>query len=89
MNINDPFYKKDAPPPESGKDSYTRDRMQEIAQSINELIPAKWGFLVIVFPFGDEPGRMNYASNAKREDVLKLLHEFIEKAERTPLSGHQ
>jgi hypothetical protein len=34
---------------------------------------------VLSFPFGDEPGRMNYIANANRADVLKVMQEFIDK----------
>jgi hypothetical protein len=37
-----------------------------------------YGFCLLVFPVGSEKGgRMNYISNAVREDMLKALKEFI------------
>lgn len=76
-------------PPEGGKDAYTRDRLQQIGRMVDELLPDKWGFFLMAFPFEDADGRMNYISNAQREDILKLMKEFIEKSERTPtLEGH-
>jgi len=77
-------------PPEGGKDAYTRDRMQKIARLVDEEIPQGWGFFVMAFPFGEKaPGRMNYVSNAKREDILKLMEEFIKKSNRSgTLEGH-
>jgi hypothetical protein len=35
------------------------------------------GFVLMVFPFGDELGRCNYMSNAERGDVVRLLKEQI------------
>lgn len=37
----------------------------------------KVGFVLMVFPFGHEPGRANYVSNANREDVVTLLKEQL------------
>ena len=65
--------------PEGGKDAWTRDQMQKIAHLVNEELPDGWGFFVMAFPFNDGQGRMNYVSNAQREDVHKLMTEFLQK----------
>lgn len=61
------------------------DQMQEIANSVKAQLPEGFGFVVFVFPFGtseeDEP-RMNYVSNARREDVIATLREWIAKTSR-------
>lgn len=80
MNLNDPSDDHQGAPPEDAKDANTRDQMQKIAALVNEETPEGWGFFVLVFPFDDRAGRMNYVSNAKRKDVLKLMIEFIEKS---------
>jgi hypothetical protein len=37
-----------------------------------------WGFALLLFPFGDgEQERMNYISNANREDMLVALKELV------------
>jgi hypothetical protein len=51
--------------------------MQRWAQSLREQLPGGWGFILFAFPFGSE-GQMNYVSNARREDVVAALREFIE-----------
>lgn len=66
-------------PPLSGKDTYTRERMTKIANLVDEELPANWGFIVMAFPLGGEPGRMNYVSNAKREHVIRELEQFLER----------
>lgn len=39
-------------------------------------VDRKTGFVLLVFPFGEDQGRCNYISNgADRADVLKLLEE--------------
>lgn len=65
--------------PEGARDDNARFAMQRIANVVNDLLPDKWGFFVMAFPLGDEPGRMNYVSNANREDIVKLMREFISK----------
>lgn len=57
-------------------------QMQAIAQTLDEFLnpdlnaeQRKNGFILMVFPFGDQSGRANYISNARREDVAKLLAE--------------
>lgn len=40
----------------------------------------KIGFALLVFEFGCE-GRMNYLSNAKREDMIAAMKEWIARAE--------
>lgn len=51
--------------------------MQAIAHDIDERLPQGWGFFVLVFPMGDAQGRMNYASNGRREDIIRLMQEFL------------
>jgi hypothetical protein len=47
------------------------------------------GFVLLVFPFGAEPGRCNYISNADRDDVVTLLKEQVARFEGQPeTEGH-
>lgn len=40
------------------------------------------GFVMLVFPFGDDSGRCNYISNgADRKDIVKLFKEQIKRFE--------
>lgn len=60
--------------------------LKEIMNDIAETLAAVIGehadnpscFLLMIFDIG-ESGTMSYISNAQREDVLKLMEEFIEK----------
>ena len=45
---------------------------------------AKWGFVLMCFPFDSKPGRCNYISNAHRKDVITLLHEQLRYFEGAP-----
>jgi hypothetical protein len=43
------------------------------------------GFVLLVFPFGDIPGRCNFISNgANREDIIALFKEMIARFEGQP-----
>ena len=86
MNINDP--NPTGVPPEGPKDANTRDQMQEICREIDNRLPDGWGYVVLAFPFGDKLGRLNYASNGDRRDVIKLLKEFLYKAKKNEFGGH-
>lgn len=56
--------------------------MQRWAHSLKRLLPGGWGFILFAFPFGNK-GAMNYVSNARREDVVASLYEFIEASKET------
>ena len=43
----------------------------------------KAGFVLLVFPFGDQ-GRCNYISNAERDDVVVLLKEQLARFQGMP-----
>ena len=53
-----------------------RERMQEAAGRVATTLPAGTGFIVLAFDFGPN-GRLEYVSNAQREDVVKAMREFI------------
>lgn len=74
--------------PENAKDDNTRAAMQAIAQEINERIPTGWGFFCLVFPFNDAAGRMNCVSNARREDIIRNMVEFVDKFKGGNPFGH-
>jgi len=65
------------------------ENMKAIAQVLNETFNGELkgkdrptGFILLVFPFGDETGRCNYISNgADRKDVVRLLKEQIKRFE--------
>jgi hypothetical protein len=50
----------------------------------------KWGFVLMVFPFGDVEGRCNFISNgADRKEVVALMKEMIARFEGQPeMKGH-
>ena len=67
---------------------YVRE-MQAIAGALDDMFNGedrgqarKTGFVLLVFPFGDNSGRCNYISNgADRKDIVKLFREQIARFE--------
>lgn len=64
--------------------------MQGTYEALEEHLPKGWGFALLIFRFGEhDDGRMNYCSNARREDMLVAMREFIASNEgrRAPAPG--
>ena len=68
------------------------DLMNTIARGLNEAFNGEakgadrdWGFVLMVFPYGDHTGRCNYISNgADLQDVFRLMKEMIARFEGQP-----
>lgn len=55
--------------------------MNTLARVLGQLLKP-YGFALLVFPFGDDPkDRMNYISNARREDMIVALKELLARFE--------
>jgi hypothetical protein len=69
-----------------------RDMMVGVAKALDETFndgrkgdARKVGFILLVFPFGENEGRCNYISNgADRRDVVTMLKEQIKRFEGQP-----
>jgi hypothetical protein len=57
----------------------TRERLQEVAQTVAVMLPPGTAFILLAFDFGGG-GRMEYVSNASRPDVVRGMEEFIAKS---------
>jgi len=55
--------------------------MRNMANRITKRLPGGWGFVLVVFPFG-EMGIGNYISNARRKEMIKGLRELADRLER-------
>lgn len=70
-------------------DAKYHQKMTAIAQAIDEFFnpgeESKVGFVLLVFPFGEDPkGRCNYMSNAAdRTEIVALMKEMIERFKLT------
>ncbi|MGF6641869.1 hypothetical protein [Paraburkholderia sp. MM6662-R1] len=61
-----------------------RALMNALAHALREVL-APYGFALLVFDFNRiEGGRMNYISNANREDMMKALREFVDEPKNHP-----
>lgn len=60
--------------------------MSSIAKDIDEKLPDGMGFMLMAYEFGsDEPERRTlYVSNSRREDVMRMMVEFLEKNLENP-----
>jgi hypothetical protein len=73
-----------------------REYLRGLAQALDEGFNGdkkgkarKTGFVLMVFEFGDKPGRCNYISNAERSTVTVLLKEQLARFEGQPeVKGH-
>lgn len=69
-----------------------REQMNVIARTLDGIFNGelrggdrKTGFILLVFPFGEQEGRCNYISNgADRRDVVVMLKEQIKRFEGQP-----
>jgi hypothetical protein len=57
--------------------SDTRDTLQEACRRITATLPPNTGFVLLAFDFDKADGKLEYASNAKREFVLEMMKDFI------------
>lgn len=48
-------------------------RMREIGKVIERELPAGYGFCLHTFPMNDKGGRIDYISNANREDMIEVF----------------
>jgi hypothetical protein len=66
-----------------------REQMNGVARGLDEVFNGKLrgdkrkvGFVLLVFPFGDDTGRCNYISNgAARADIVTMMKEQIKRFE--------
>jgi len=54
-------------------------RLGEIAKLIKSEMPPGYGFILMIAERGPS-GKLFYASDFKREDVVRALNEFLERA---------
>lgn len=54
---------------------------RQVAGDIASALPDGLGYAFLVFDFGDG-GTMAYMSNARRDGVIKALHELIQHLEK-------
>lgn len=61
--------------------SLDKQYLREMADVLKAKLPDNHGFILLTFPYGDDPGgRLTYTSTARREDALSAMKEFMLKA---------
>lgn len=52
--------------------------LNDLGSFLRSAMPPGWGFSLMIFSFGED-GSMFYTSNARREDMIRAMQEFIQK----------
>lgn len=66
------------------RDEQAKMEMQKIAKMIQKELPEGMGFCLLAFDFGNDPlRRLNYVSNGNRQDIVKVMREWITKTATT------
>jgi GTPase len=52
--------------------------LREMAGTVSSRLPAGWGMALFLFEFG-ENGTCFYISDAQREDMVRMLREWIQR----------
>jgi hypothetical protein len=60
-----------------------KSRLRDIGNILERALPKGWGFTLQMFSYG-ENGSMFYLSSAAREDMIRLMEEFIKKQREEP-----
>lgn len=59
--------------------------LKEIGKMIGSKLPKTHGFTLMIFDFGQK-GELFYISNARRNDMIKSLMEFIAKLQESKIN---
>ena len=54
------------------------EKLSQIASIVGASLPSGYGFTLMIYSFGLN-GSMFYASNARREDMIRVMQKFTEK----------
>ena len=60
-----------------------RDVLNAFGKVLKNLLPENYGFTLLTYPHDKTESRLYYVSNSNREDVVRVMEEFIEKTETT------
>lgn len=64
-----------------------RERLQEIARTIDSMLPPGTGFCLLCFDF-KPGGRTEYVSNAQRGDIVQMMVEWIKSTDNGRFGTH-
>lgn len=63
-----------------------RATLNSIAKKIGGALDKGWGFTLLLFEFGPD-GSLFYISSAEREDVIRMVKEWVAKQDTTAGQG--
>jgi hypothetical protein len=53
-------------------------KLKELSDALGGSLPPNWGFTLLLYDFNaGASGSLFYASNGNREDIIKMMKEFI------------
>lgn len=55
--------------------------MQRAAQAVLKELPKGYAFALLAFPMDSREGGLRYVSSGDRESVVKLMRDFVAKAD--------
>lgn len=68
-----------------------REKMNDLAGRLDQFFNGpsrgtdrKIGFVLLVAPFNDDQGRVNYISNGERKTIVTMMKELIQRFEGQP-----
>ena len=67
------------------RDAKAEAVLARIGDSLRECMPKGYGFMLMIFSYG-AGGNLFYASSGKRDDVVRMMQEFIAKQEQEPMA---
>lgn len=62
-------------------DEEVKKKLKDIAKKIDGELPDGYGFCLLTFGFNDVGKELMYVANANREDIVKVMKEWIAKTE--------
>lgn len=66
------------------KDENVKDRLQDIANMVDEELPVGWGMMIFSFPYNDPDGRIHYVSKISRKDAVAMLDTWLKHQKAHP-----
>jgi GGDEF domain-containing protein len=60
------------------RDLQAEEVLKKFGQVLRDVMPPGYGFSLLIFTFGPD-GNLFYTSNANREDMIRIMQEFIAK----------
>lgn len=60
---------------------------KDLGKTLGDIMPKNWGFVLMIFPFGEKKEFLHYVSNANRDDVVTTMMEFVQRSQEKGFYG--